>query len=399
MTPPVPILHVTSRLNVGGLARLVLAVGERLNPERFRFLLVTGRVGGAEGDLLQVEHRNHVPMVVVPELGRNPHPWQDVVAAWKLRAIIRRLRPRIVHTHAAKAGVLGRLMARSAGVPICVHSYHGHLFSGYFGPATSRGIVQIERMLGRLTDAVAVPSVTQQREIAEHYQIVASSRVHVIPYGVDTKFLGHRLDRAVCRAKFSIPVSGRVIGAVGRLAPVKNHQLLVESFARLASEAGFEDLHLLIVGGGECLAKIEAQVAALPLAGRVHFAGWLGDLREAYSAMDVLALTSRNEGMPVAVMEAMAAGVPVVSTVAGGVVDLITHERDGLLVPEAEPGAFAAALRRVLADPALGASLGAQARQLIHGRHSEEVHARSLEALYEQLLAARGHGGPQAAEG
>lgn len=387
MSEPVRVLHVTSRLNVGGLARLVLVACDRLDRSRFEPMLVTGRLADGEADILQLEKRDASGVRVIPELGRNPSPMDDLSAVRALYAVVREFRPHIVHTHAAKAGTLGRLAATAAHVPVRVHSYHGHVFSGYFSPLVSRGVVGVERVIGRLTTAIAVPGESQAHEIADVYRIVPRRKVHVVPYGVDIAFYGALPDRAAVRRKFGLPPSARVIGAVGRMAPVKNHALLIDAFDRLAARKGQDDLHLLIVGGGECRPEIEARAARSQAASRIHFTGWVEDLREAYAAIDVLALTSFNEGMPVAVMEAMAAGVPVVSTRAGGVIDLIVSGENGLLVDDFDPATLAAALDRELADAALRERLAQRAKADVGARHSDDAHVGALERLYETLLA------------
>lgn len=170
------------------------------------------------------------------------------------------------------------------------------------------------------------------------------------------------------------------------MAPVKNHTLLMDAFNRMATRSGYDDVHLLIVGGGECRAEIEARAGLLPVAARIHFTGWLHDLREAYSAIDVLALTSLNEGMPVAAMEAMASGVPVVSTMAGGVVDLIVPGQNGVLVNGFSAAEFSDALALLLADRPLRARLAERAKTDIALTHSDDAHVRALEGLYESLI-------------
>ncbi len=387
MSHRIRVLHITSRLNVGGLARLVLMANEQLDPSRFESMLLTGQVAPGEGDILEVEKRGAARLRVVPGLGRNPSPWNDLKALRELRRTIRAYRPAVVHTHAAKAGTLGRLAARAAGVPVRVHSYHGHVFSGYFNPMVSRAIVAVERGLARATSAIAVPGESQVREIADRYRIAPRSKVHVLPYGIDTEFYGTRpSDRGAVRRSLGIPADARVVGAVGRMAPVKNHGLLLDAFDRLAATPARADAHLLLVGGGECRAEIAARAARSPAAARIHFAGWMEDLRDAYAAMDVLALTSLNEGMPVAVMEAMAAGVPVVSTRAGGVVDLVESGRNGLLLDRFDAGEMAETLARVLSNGSLGTDLAAQARRDIVVRHSHAAHVNGLARLYDVLL-------------
>jgi glycosyltransferase involved in cell wall biosynthesis len=387
MNRRIRVLQVISRLAVGGLPKVVVEVCEQIDDRRFECLLVAGRAGAGEGDILDIERRTKVTPILIPELGRSLSPARDLRALTKMIGVMRRFRPDIVHTHAAKPGAVGRLAALAAHVPIRVHSYHGHVFSGYFSSPVSKLVATVERQLGRITAAVLVPGDSQRDEIADRYRVVPASKVRIVPYAVDTDYFGQRLDRATHRARLGIPATARVIGSVGRMAAVKNHALLVAAFERLCVVQGFDDVHLLIVGDGECRRDIEERVARLPAANRVHILPWLADLREAFSAMDVLAVTSKNEGMPVAALEAMAAHVCVVSTMAGGAVDLVVHEDTGLLVPTHSPEDVSAELARVLTDSALRARLTERARHRVVDRHGKVVHVRALEQLYETLFA------------
>lgn len=388
MTERIRVLHVTSRLNVGGLARLVLTVCDRLDRSRFEPLLATGRVSEAEGDMLQVESDSGRDVRFIRQLGRNPSPVHDFAALRALHQLIREFRPAVVHTHAAKAGALGRMAAAAAGVPVRVHSYHGHVFSGYFSPFVSTAIVNVERGLARITTAIVVPGESQAREIIEKYRIARRTKVHVIPYGIDTdRYAALPLDRQAARFQFGLPPTARVIGAVGRMAVVKNHSLLIDAFERVAADPACADVHLLIVGGGECRPEIENRVGRSRARSRIHLAGWVKDLRDAYTAIDVLALTSLNEGMPVAVMEAMASNLPVVCTPAGGVVDLITPDDDGIVVRGWDPEEFSAALTALLADDDRMHRIGARARARVTATHSDAIHVHRLEEFYLRLLA------------
>lgn len=391
MTRPLRVLQITSRLNVGGLARLVVNATESLNARGFDCRLVTGRISAAEGDFLAVERRDARAVHVIEELGRNPSAAQDAVAFRKLLGMMREFRPHVVHTHAAKAGTLGRIAAGIARVPVRVHSFHGHVFSGYFNPIVSKGVAAFERGLSLVSDAIVVPGESQKREISGVYRVAPARKMRIVPYGIDVDHYRETpLGRAGARAKLGIPHDARVIAAVGRLAAVKNHDLLLDAFDLLAGRQGTGDARLLIVGGGERKAAIVERIARSPHRARIIMSGFVEDLRDAYAAMDVLALTSLNEGMPVAVMEAMAAGVAVVSTRAGGVVDLIDDGRNGILVGDYEPATFAAALERALQDESLRARLANQARADITERHSDAAHLNALERLYRELLERAG---------
>lgn len=391
MTEPLRVLQVTSRLNVGGLARLVVNATEGLNARGFDCRLVTGRISAAEGDFLAVERRDARAVRVIDELGRNPSAAQDAVAFRRLLALIREFRPHVVHTHAAKAGTLGRIAATIARVPVRVHSFHGHVFSGYFNPLLSKGVAAFERGLSLVSDAIVVPGESQKHEISRVYRVAPERKMRIVPYGIDVDhYRGTAQRRTEARTRLGVPRDARVVAAVGRLAAVKNHDLLLDAFDILAGRPGLDDARLLIVGGGERKDAILERIARSPFRDRIIMSGFVEDLRDAYAAMDVLALTSLNEGMPVAVMEAMAAGVAVVSTRAGGVVDLVEHGRNGMLVDDYAPATFASALERALRDGARRARIAGQARLDIAERHSDAAHLNALERLYRELLQRAG---------
>lgn len=383
-------MQITSRLNVGGLARLVISATEGLNARGFSCRLVTGRITATEGDLLQVERRASAAVQVIEELGRNPSVARDAVALRKLIALMREFRPHVVHTHAAKAGTLGRVAAALTRVPARVHSFHGHVFSGYFTPIVSKGIAVFERGLALFTDAIVVPGESQRQEISQRYGIAPLQKMRIVPYGIDVDhYAGTRERRIAARLKLGLPADALVVAAVGRLAAVKNHDLLLDAFDIAAVKPGMEQLQLLIVGGGERRDAILARISRSPAAARIVMSGFVEDLRDAYAAADLLALTSINEGMPVAVMEAMAAGVPVVATRAGGVVDLIEDGRNGILVADYEPSTFAAALSAAMRDAPARHRLAAQGSSDIAAWHSEEAHVTALIELYQSLLGPR----------
>lgn len=384
----VRVIHVTSRLNVGGLAQLVITLAQGLDGDGFECILAAGKTEASEGNLLEFRPAPG-RLEFIPELGRSVRPMADFAAFWKLYRLFRAFRPQVVHTHAAKAGALGRLAALLAGVPVRVHSFHGHVFHGYFGPAVSAAVVWVERLLGLLTTVVVLPCESQRREIAGDYRVVPSKKASVVHYGIPVDSFAALPGRDEARAELGVPREALAVGAIGRIAPVKNHALLLDAFARLPELVNGRPTHLLVVGGGELRAEAEARARQLGLSGRVTFRPWLKDLRWAYAALDVLALTSRNEGMPIAVLEAMAAGVPVVSTAVGGTVDVVSDSRTGLLVREQEPGPFAGRLIELLEDEALRRRLAEAARAHVRAAHSEERYVAATKDLYRECLKAR----------
>ncbi|MBM3752244.1 MAG: glycosyltransferase family 4 protein [Acidimicrobiia bacterium] len=372
------IVQVMTRPNVGGIATQVFGYCEGLTAAGHEVTLVTGRVGPHEADAFEVVGRPACRIEVLPDLGREVAV-SDARAIVAMTRLLRQMRPDVVHTHAAKAGTVGRVAARLAGVPIRVHSFHGHVFRGYFSPMVSRVVAAIERGLGLMSSAVLVPGESQAVEIADRYRIVPRRKIRVVPYGVPISTGGPT--RAAARAHFGLTAS-KVIGAVGRMAPIKNQDLLLDAFILLRAQPAGADTQLLIVGDGECRDGLEQRVRAAGLADAVKLFRWEPDLAATYAAMDVLAISSRNEGMPVTALEAMAAGVPVASTAVGGVVDLVRPGETGWLVPaDATPQQFADMLAGVLESPDVAAVAG-RARTYIDTHHSFAAACAGLTRVY-----------------
>jgi glycosyltransferase involved in cell wall biosynthesis len=384
----VDVVRIIARLNVGGpaLHTTNLALGQA---DSYPTLLVAGGVDEGEADLFDEMEQRGVRLHRVPGLGRRLNPWQDMVALVQLVRLIRLHRPRIVHTHTAKAGTLGRIAALLAGVPVRVHTYHGHVFRGYFGPALTRFFLLIERTLARFTTRLVTVSESQARELVEEYRICPPERMTVIPLGLDldrfapgrTGGLGDEL-----RRELGIGDDVPIVAIVGRLAPIKNHGLFLEAAARIAAAGA--PCHFAVVGGGSEEARLAARVRELGLEDRVTFLGWRRDLDRIYAGSDAVALTSDNEGTPVCLIEAMAAGRPVVSTDVGGVRDVLEDGRLGLLVPPRDPERLAAALLRLLADPDLRAELGARGAEAAPRRFGADRLVRDMDRLYTELTTA-----------
>lgn len=404
--PPVKVLRLIARLNTGGPAIHTVLLTEGLNGSRFHSRLVTGVVGPEEGDMGYYAARRGVVPVVIPELGRRIAPWSDLVGLLRILRLLRRERPDIVHTHTAKAGVLGRLAAwlynasrkLGAGRPAkVVHSFHGHLFRGYFAPWKVRLLLFIERVLARVTDHVVVVSEAIERDVVEVYRICPPAKVSVIRLGLDLGWveeLEHHRGRL--RAEFGIPPNGLVIGIVGRLTAVKNHRLFLAAVSRVRRA----DLYWLVVGDGELRPALETSARALGVGHRVTFTGWVREPARIYADIDVVCLTSRSEGTPVALIEAMAAGRPFVAADVGGVRDLMIGRgcpaeggfevfANGILVPPENPIALSSALEFLVERPDLLLSMGQSGREAAPNRYGYRRLLDEMEILYRDLLVSK----------
>lgn len=384
------VLRVIARLNVGGPARHVALLNSGMDADqRFRSWLVTGTENPSEGTLLDYAQARGVEPVVIPEiLGQASFTPRDLVALAKLTALIRRLRPHVVHTHTAKAGFLGRLAARAAGVPVVLHTYHGHVLSGYYSPAKTRALQLMEHGLSRLSDQLIAVSDRVRDDLVQ-FGVAPVERFQVVPLGLDlAPLFDVSAQRGVLRRELGVSPDAPLIGIVGRLFPIKNHSLFLDAAARLLTEQ--PDARFVIVGDGALRAELEARAEQADLAGRVYFTGWRHDLTTIYADLDVLAVSSRNEGTPVSAIEAMAAGCVVVATRVGGLPDLIDDGRTGSLVPGDDPTALSSAIGRMLSDPVESETVRAAARADVERRFMATRLVEEMKALYLHLLADKG---------
>ena len=384
----VRVLRLIARLNVGGPAIQATLLTEKLDSSRYDSLLVTGREDHAEGSYLALYGKKLDRLVLLPALSREIRGAQDLVALAQLITLIRKFRPDIVHTHTAKAGTLGRLAARLCRVPAVVHTYHGHVFQGYFSPAKTRLFVAIERWLGRHTDRLLAVSESVRHDLLDR-GIGRPDRFDVVPLGLDLDaFLQAEVHRGQFRRELGFTEGETLIGIVARLVPIKAHEVFLRAAAELARRG--TERRFIIVGDGERRAELEAMTDRLGIAGRVRFVGWRRDLDRVYADLDVVVLTSRNEGLPVSLIEAMAAARPVVATRVGGVTDLVEHGQHGLLAPVDEAQAVAQAIEEILTSPDRGRVMGEAGRKRVYPAFSAQRLIDDIDRLYTQLLMRRG---------
>ena len=383
---PIRVLRVIARLNMGGPALHVTYLARGLASRGYETTLVAGDVARGEESMAFVAERAGVEIVPLPGLSRELSPLRDAVAAWRVAQIIRRVRPDIVHTHTAKAGAAGRaagflyrwLTRRDVRF---VHTYHGHIFHSYYGRLKTRLFLFIEKALARTTDVIIVLSEQQRKEIHETFGVGRAEQFRIIPLGIDLAEFG-----GVVRASGA----PSVIGLAGRLTQIKNHDL----FLRVAARFRDTNLRFVIYGDGTERAAIAPRAAELG----VVLAG-TRPAAEIYSSIDIAALTSLNEGTPLTLIEAMANGLPVISTAVGGVVDLLGDVKErvsedgavyeirerGITAASNDDAGFAAGLRRLLADADLRRSFGEKGRAFAHATYSKERLIADMIRLYRGL--------------
>jgi len=408
---PTTVIRIIARLNVGGPAKHVVWLTSGLQEAGFDTLLVAGTVPEGEEDMSYFAEDAGVDPLYLPEMSREIS-LNDAVTVWKLFRMFLRLRPDIVHTHTAKAGTVGRLAGflyrwltpgTLVGKPRqCkfVHTYHGHVFHSYYGRRRTQLFLAIERLLARLiTDRLIVVSKQQSIEIGETFRVGRPGQIKVIPLGLDLdSFRDHAKRRAKFRHELYVPDDAILVGIVGRLTEIKNHEMFLNVVARLKAidpacrRQGA--VRFIVIGDGSLRQSLEAQSYLLGLEKDVIFVGSRQDPEYFYPALDVVALTSRNEGTPLTLIEAMANERPVVATSVGGVVDLLGDViedgpyqvcRRGIGVPAGDEEAFVAALSRIIRDRSLRQELGTRGLEFVEVNYSKERLLEDIKGLYGEL--------------
>jgi glycosyltransferase involved in cell wall biosynthesis len=381
------IVRIITRLNVGGPAIHVLWLNHLLDQRGYRSVLVSGRESPREGDMMRMAEALSVAPIRVSSLQREVSPFADLIAVWKLVRILRREKPAIVHTHTAKAGTLGRIAAWIARVPLRVHTHHGHTLYGYFPSWKTSLFVAVEKLLGRLTTHF----VTVSRRVRDDLiaaGMVTSEKITVIPLGLDLAALGAlETNKGRFRKRLGLSPTVPIVGIVARLVAIKGHQHFIEAARVLLRERGSSQV-FVIVGDGELRRHLAEKVVSLGLGERILFVGFQENMAEVYSDLDVLALSSLNEGLPVAAIEALASGVPIVATRVGGVPDLLEGVDSALLVDPANPSALATALQEVLSN--LSDYKERAEKHMASTRETYSAHrlAEDMDTLYRRLTTS-----------
>lgn len=419
------VLRIIARLNVGGPARHVVWLTRGLSAFGYETVLVSGVVPPGEGDMSYVASEAGITPLIIPQMSREISP-QDALTIWKLFRLMLRERPDIVHTHTAKAGTVGRVAGwmyrwftplAIAGRPrkcFFVHTYHGHIFHSYYGNFKTKLFLTIERALAKLaTDKIVVVSDQQRREINEQFHVGRAAQFAVVPLGLDlSQFEDFELRRAQLRNELQITDEVFLIATVGRLTDVKNQEMFLRVAARLKKirddVQSHSQLRFLIIGDGHLRTSLEAMATTLGLTNDVTFLGNRKDPAVFYAGVDVLALTSRNEGTPLTLIEAMANARPVIATSVGGVVDLLGPEvsredgyaicERGISVPDGDTEAFARGLQRLSADRELRIQLGRAGLEFVKQNYGKDRLLCDIAQLYAEIKTAD-HAMPNATSG
>lgn len=331
----IKILRIINRFNIGGPTYNATFLTAFLD-DKYTTKLVGGLPEEGESDSLYILEKYGVEPVLIPELKRKPSVKNDREAYKKIKEIIKEFNPDIVHTHASKAGALGRRAAASCGVPIIVHTFHGHVFHSYFGKTKTSLFKQIEKRLAKKSTGIIAISDLQKKELVEEHSICKSQKVEVINLGFDLQpFQEKRKNlRDEIRTELQLENDDIAIGIIGRLAPIKNHSFFLQAIEQVLAKTT-KSIKVFIVGDGEERQKIEEKVEKMNqrFENRIKMTSWIKDVGRFNAGLDIICLSSNNEGTPVSLIEAQAGNIPVVTTDVGGVKDIILENETGFIVP------------------------------------------------------------------
>ncbi|MGD2269328.1 MAG: glycosyltransferase family 4 protein [Desulfobacterales bacterium] len=385
-------LHVITRLDMGGSAQNTLLTCLGLSKMNYEVILAHGlslesQMTPSEQQLVakQIENAAHNGLRVVsaPSLVRKIDPVQDIQTFWSLYRLMLTERPTIVHTHTSKAGILGRLAAKLAAVPFIVHTFHGHVFYGHFGPLTTRFFILLETFFALLTDKMVALTEEEKKDYIR-YAVCRPDKITTIHSGVEIhRFLKVKIDTLDKKDQLNLNPQKQVVGTVGWLLPIKGPMILLKAMGHVWQSNA--EVELVFVGKGALEADLKKEVSRMGVSGKVKFLGWREDIHEILPLFDIFVLPSLNEGMGRVLVEAMAAARPIVASRSGGIPDLVKHQENGLLVPPGDDISLADAILNLLDDPQKAGAMG-QTGKIRCQDFTAEAMVEKIDALYRTLL-------------
>lgn len=385
------VLRIINRFNIGGPTYNATFLTRFLSDD-FETLLVGGLPEPDESDSLHIPRSYGLEPVLIEEMKRLPDLASDRAAYKRLKQIIEEFQPDIVHTHAAKAGALGRKAAKACGVPVIVHTYHGHVFHSYFGALKTRLYKFIERRLAKQSDGIIAISPLQKNELAQQHRICPANKIKVIPLGFDLGKFQENLTgkRLQTRTAYQLGEDEVAVAIVGRLAPIKNHGLFLDAVERLLKKK--IRARFFIVGDGSEKAFIEERANLLnnTYGNCITLTSWITDIATFNAGMDIICLTSDNEGTPVSLIEAQACNLPVISTDVGGVRDILKEGETGFVVPPKDVVTFAEKLELLVTNKEIRKKMSQNGWNFVEEQFHYTTLVKNMEAYYRELLVKKG---------
>jgi glycosyltransferase involved in cell wall biosynthesis len=368
----------------------------------FDTMLVIGGKEDHEQDADFLATANNIQPTCIPQMKRAISPRDDWAAYNKLKKLIKEFKPDIVHTHAAKSGALGRLAAKHSNVPVIVHTFHGHVFHSYFNSLKTNFFIRTERYLGSLSDAIVAISDVQKKELSGDFRIAAAEKFRVIPLGLDLDnfTIDRDAKRNKFRTEFGLDDDTVAIGIIGRLVPVKNHSLFLTALKYVLNNSSIK-VKAFIIGDGESRASIEKLATTLDIRISQHtnkeypnpliFTSWRTDVDTICAGLDIIALTSLNEGTPVSLIEAQAAGKPIVSTRVGGITDVVLENRTALLSDIADEKEYCNNLLQMVNDVSMRQKFSNAGQEYVLNKFGYQRLVADMSGLYRDLLDKKNH--------
>ncbi len=378
------ICHIITRMDKGGAPDIVRILFDKFDFDKFDLTLIYGKTLHPSRKTQEFLERITDRAIQVPSLQRDVNPIKDLIAFFKILSLLRKNKFDIVHTHTAKAGVLGRIAATLAGARCILHSPHGHDFYGYFGFLASRLIIWIERFAGLFCDKIHALTELEKNDML-HFRICPAEKIEVIYSGIEPSFYkADEVSRRAEKNEFLGKEDKFLVGMVGRLEPVKGPQYFIE--AALLSAEKIKNAKFLVVGEGSLRGSLEKRVRDAKLEGKFIFTGWREDVPDIYPLLDILVLPSLNEAVGRSVLEAQANGVPVVATRVGGVPEVIKDKETGVLVAPCDPEALAEQIIYLLEHEPIRKKMSEAARLWVNERFSDARMVESFAGLYKKMI-------------
>lgn len=387
------VLRIINRFNLGGITYNVSFLSRYL-PEDYETLLIGGPEEEGEESSLFIPESLGLKPLIIEELRRSINPLSDYYAYKRIKKIIREFKPDIVHTHASKAGAIGRLAASSCGVPVIIHTFHGHVFDNYFSGIKTSVFKSIERYLAKKSTAIIAISEIQKHQLTKIHGICEPEKMHVIPLGFDLERFVTNGDqkRKLFREKYNIQDDELAVGIIGRLAPIKNHYLFIDSIEHLIKNSN-KKIKAIIIGDGETKADLIAYIESKHLSYSLNaereavfiFTSWIKQVDTALPGLDLVCLTSKNEGTPVSLIEAQAAERYIVTTNVGGIKDILAPEA-GLLSELNDDETYKENLLHAVTNHASLNRGMIAAREAIMAKFSYKRLCNDMDRLYRTLL-------------
>ncbi len=389
------ILRIINRFNLGGPTYNVAYLSRYL-PDKYQTLLVGGdKEEGEDSSTFILENLGLKP-IIIPEIKREINWKNDRAAYLKIKAIIEEFKPDVVHTHASKAGAIGRLAASNCKVPVVVHTFHGHVFHSYFGKLKTSFYKNVERYLAKKTHAIIAISEQQKYELTHIHKIAPEHKIKIIPLGFDLNRFGENKDekRIAFRTKYLLNEDEIAVVIVGRLAPVKNHSMFIECINAVFKKTN-KKVRAFIVGDGEMRGAIEQQAREAniqftdftinPVAAPLTFTSWITDIDRVLAGSDIVCLTSFNEGTPVSLIEAQAACKPIVSTSVGGIKDIVNPE-SAFLTDVNDAQLFSQQLLHLVENKEIRMNMGQKGGEFVKHKFHYTRLVQDMDKLYSSLL-------------